>query len=92
MSEPSGGLTADAVRSATFSKPPLGKRGYDPKSVRDFLALTARRLEGRGHLCAADVRSIRFPKPPLGRRGYHDGEVDEYMLTVAAAIAALDGQ
>lgn len=47
MSEPSGGLTADAVRSATFSKPPLGKRGYDPKSVRDFLALTE---IGRAHV------------------------------------------
>jgi DivIVA domain-containing protein len=92
MSEPSGGLTADAVRSATFPKPPLGKRGYDPKSVRDFLALAARRLEGRGHLCADDVRSIRFPKPPIGRRGVHGGEVDAYMLMVAAAIAALDGQ
>jgi DivIVA domain-containing protein len=92
MSQPSGGLTADAVRAATFAKSPWGERGYDPKSVRDFLALTARRLEGRGHLCADDVRSIRFPKPPIGRRGYHGGEVDEYMLTVAAAIAALDGQ
>ncbi|BCI50775.1 cell division protein DivIVA [Mycolicibacterium litorale] len=90
MSEPSGGLTADAVRNATFSKPPLGRRGYDPKSVRDFLALTARRLEGRGHLCADDVRAIRFPKPPIGRRGYHDGEVDAYMATVADAVAALD--
>ncbi|KUI27939.1 cell division protein DivIVA [Mycobacterium sp. IS-1496] len=92
MSEPSGGLTADAVRNATFSKPAWNKRGYDPKSVRDFLALTARRLEGRGHLCADDVRLIRFPKPPIGRRGYHDGEVDQYMSRVAAAIAALDGQ
>ncbi|BBY18547.1 DivIVA domain-containing protein [Mycolicibacterium litorale] len=92
MSEPSGGLTAEAVRSATFSKPPWGKRGYDPKSVNDFLALTARRLEGRGHLCADDVRAIRFPKPPIGRRGYHDAEVDDYMRAVAAAIAALDAE
>lgn len=88
MSEP---LTAEAVRNATFSKPPWGRRGYDPKSVKDFLALTARRLEGRGHLCAEDVRAIRFPKPPIGRRGVHDGEVDDYMVAVAAAIAALEG-
>ncbi|WP_197375873.1 DivIVA domain-containing protein [Mycolicibacterium baixiangningiae] len=92
MSEPSRGLTADALRSATFSTPPWGKRGYDPKSVKDFLALTARRLEGRGHLCADDVRAIRFPKPPIGRRGFHGGEVDEFMVAVAAAIAVLDGR
>lgn len=92
MSEPSGGLTADAVRNATFGKSPWNKRGYEPKSVHDLLALTARRLEGRGHLCADDVRAIRFPKPPLGRRGYDEAEVDGYMEAVAAAIAALDSR
>ena len=49
-------LTAEDVRSATFNKPPRGKRGYDEKSVNDFLQLAARRLDGSGHLSAADVR------------------------------------
>jgi DivIVA domain-containing protein len=37
-------LTADDVRGAVFSTPPLGERGYDKKSVDDFLQLVARRL------------------------------------------------
>ena len=39
------GLTADDVRSATVERPPWGKRGYDEKSVDDFLQLVARRLD-----------------------------------------------
>jgi DivIVA domain-containing protein len=31
------GLTADDVRSATFNKPPLGKRGYDEDEGDEFL-------------------------------------------------------
>jgi DivIVA domain-containing protein len=31
------GLTAEDVRSATFNKPPWGKRDYDETSVDDFL-------------------------------------------------------
>ena len=37
------GLTADDVRNVSFSKPPLGKSGYDEKSVNDFVQLAARR-------------------------------------------------
>ncbi|HEY9265430.1 MAG TPA: DivIVA domain-containing protein, partial [Mycobacterium sp.] len=65
-----GGLTADKLRGITFEKPPWPKRGYDEKSVNDFLALAARRLDGRGHLAVADVRAVRFNKPKLGKRGY----------------------
>ncbi|HEX2284428.1 MAG TPA: DivIVA domain-containing protein [Mycobacterium sp.] len=79
-------LTADDVRSATFEKPPWGKRGYDEKSVDDFLQLVARRLEGRGHLSADDVRRIRFPKPKLGKRGYNRDEVDALLDEIATAI------
>jgi DivIVA domain-containing protein len=86
-----GGLTADEVRGATFEKPPWGKRGYDEKSVNDFLALAARRLEGRGHLSADDVRSVRFGKPPFGKRGYDEDQVDAMLDQIAAAIARLDG-
>jgi DivIVA domain-containing protein len=82
-------LTADEVRNATFSKPPLGKRGYEPKSVHDFLALAVRRLEGRGHLSADDVRGIRFRRSAIGRRGYDQVEVDAYLAAVAEAVAAM---
>jgi DivIVA domain-containing protein len=65
MDETTSALTAEDVRGTTFDKPPWGKRGYDEKSVNDFLQLVARRLEGRGHLSAADVRGMRFPKPSI---------------------------
>ena len=87
--ESSSGLTADDVRNATFDKPPWGKRGYDEKSVMDFLQLAARRLDGRGHLTADDVRGVRFGKPPLGRRGIDVGQVDELLSSIAGRIAAL---
>lgn len=79
-------LTADDVRSAQFPKPPLGKRGYDKKSVDDFLQLVARRLDGRGHLSAEDVRNIAFPKPPMFQRGYNEDEVDSLLNAVVATL------
>jgi DivIVA domain-containing protein len=85
----SSGLTADDVRNATFDKPPWGKRGYDEKSVMDFLQLVARRLDGRGHLTAEDVRGVRFGKPPFGRRGLDEDQVDDLLHQIAGTIAAL---
>jgi DivIVA domain-containing protein len=82
-------LTAEDVRSATFEKPPWGKRGYDEKSVDDFLQLAARRLDGRGHLTADDVRGIRFRKPPFGKRGYKEDDVDALLTQIAEAITSL---
>ena len=87
--ESSSGLTADGVRGASFDKPPWGRRGYDEKSVTDFLQLAARRLEGRGHLTADDVRGIRFGKPPFGRRGVDVRQVDGLLDEIACTIAAL---
>lgn len=82
-------LTAEDVRGATFGKPPWGKRGYDEKSVNDFLQLAARRLDGRGHLSSADVRGVRFPKPPLGRRGFDAARVDAMLEAIAGRIDEL---
>jgi DivIVA domain-containing protein len=86
-------LTADDVRNATFERlpwRPWGQRGYEEKSVNDFLQLVARRLEGRGHLSADDVRHIRFRKPPLNKRGYDEDQVDSFLDEIAATIADLD--
>lgn len=85
-----GGLTAEGLRGITFEKPPWGKRGYDEKSVNDFLALAARRLDGRGHLSADDVRAVRFNKPPFGKRGFNEQQVDDMLTEIAAAITHLD--
>jgi DivIVA domain-containing protein len=83
-------LTAEDVRSAAFNKPPAGRRGYDKKSVNDFLQLAARRLDGLGHLSADDVRNIAFPKPPMFKRGYHEDEVDALLDQLVATIAGRD--
>ncbi|UXA18224.1 DivIVA domain-containing protein [Mycobacterium sp. SMC-4] len=85
-----GGLTAEDLRNVTFDKPPWGQRGYSEKSVDDFLALAARRLDGRGHLSSDDVRHVAFNKPRIGKRGYNTAQVDELLERVAAAIDALD--
>ncbi|PRC52331.1 cell division protein DivIVA, partial [Mycobacterium sp. ITM-2017-0098] len=57
-----GALTGEYLRNFTFENPPFGKRGYNEKAVADFVALCARRLDGRGHLTADDVRHVRFNK------------------------------
>lgn len=82
-------LTADEVRSTTFEKSPWNKRGYEEKSVYDFLQLAARRLDGRGHLSAADVRSVGFTKSPLGKRGLDADQVDAMLDRIARTIDAL---
>ncbi len=85
-----GAVTAEYLRNFTFEKPPLGKRGYSEKAVADFVALCARRLDGRGHLSAEDVRSVRFNKPSFGKRGYDSGQVDALLDDIATAIAELE--
>lgn len=86
MSAMSRVVNAEDVRSVELPKPPMGKRGYDKKSVDDFLQLVARRLEGRGHLRADDVRNIAFPKPPMFQRGYDEDEVDALLDDVVATL------
>lgn len=85
-----GAVTAEYLRNFAFEKPPLGKRGYNEKAVLDFVALCARRLDGRGHLTANDVRNVRFNKPPFGKRGYDGTQVDALLDEIATAIAELD--
>ena len=85
-----GAVTAEYLRNFTFEKPPIGKRGYNEKAVGDFVALCARRLDGRGHVTADDVRSVRFNKPPFGKRGYDENQVDTLLDQIATAIAQLD--
>lgn len=87
-----GALTGDYLRNVTFEKPPWGKRGYNEKAVADFVALCARRLDGRGHLTAEDVRNVRFNKPPFGKRGFDENQVDDLLTEIASAIDHLDAR
>ena len=83
-------LSADDVRGAVFTKSPMGKRGYDPKSVHELLQLAARKLDGRGYLAAEDVRATTLRTTSLLQRGYDKAEVDAFVDRVVAAIRALD--
>lgn len=89
MTRTTGGVTAQDLREVELPRTPVGRRGYDEKSVNDFLQLVVRRLDGRGHLSAADVRAIRFRKSPVLRRGYEASSVDELLTRIAESIDAL---
>jgi DivIVA domain-containing protein len=76
-----GWLTPEQVRSVTFSKPPIGKRGYNEDEVDAFLDLAEAALRdptGR-ILTAGQVRHVAFSKPPFGKRGYNEDEVDRFL-------------
>ena len=83
-------LSPDDVRGAVFAKAPVGKRGYDPKSVHELLQLAARRLDGRGYLDADHVRGATLRTASLLQRGYDKAEVDAFKERLAAAIQALE--
>jgi DivIVA domain-containing protein len=93
-----GQLTGDDVRRVAFSKPSMGRRGYDEESVDNFLDkvesdLRARHAGGpvvRVALTAADVRAVAFLRPPFGRRGYDEEQVDRFLDEVQRSFVALD--
>lgn len=78
-------ITADELRAVQLGRPPLGKRGYHPGEVDDFLArageaLTALAFRRTPQLSAEEVRAAVFRKPGLGRgRGYDEDQVDELL-------------
>jgi DivIVA domain-containing protein len=69
------------VRNVTFSKPPIGKRGYDEDEVDAFLDLVeaALREPTERTLTPEQVRDVTFSKPPIGKRGYDEDEVDAFL-------------
>ena len=76
-----GSITPEQVRAVAFSKPPIGKRGYNEDEVDAFLDLleaTLRNPTGGG-LTAEDVRTVAFAKPAIGKRGYNEDEVDAFL-------------
>jgi DivIVA domain-containing protein len=77
-------LTPEQVRDVAFSKPPIGKRGYNENEVDAFLDLVeaALRDPARRTLTAEQVRGVAFSKPPIGKRGYNENEVDAFLDSV----------
>src|SRR5215475_13616789 len=81
-------FSAEAVRNLTFTKPPIGKRGYDEQEVDAFLQAIAAALEGRSPLSATDVHNAAFKKPPIGKRGYDEEEVDAFLVVIEDQLKA----
>src|SRR5262245_26451072 len=79
-------LTPAEVRSVTFDKAPLGKRGYDEKQVDAVLARLEATLAGTDQLTADDVRSVMFADAPLIKRGYNEDQVDEFLDVIVMAF------
>jgi DivIVA domain-containing protein len=74
-------LTPDDARNVAFSKPPIGKRGYNEDEVDAFLGLVEAVLAGvpGNSLSAAEVRNVAFFKPRIGKRGYDEDDVDTFL-------------
>jgi DivIVA domain-containing protein len=79
-------LTPAEVRSVTFDKAPLGKRGYDEKQVDAFLDRVEATLAGTDQLTADDVRSVVFADAPRIKRGYHEDQVDDFLDVIVMAF------
>jgi DivIVA domain-containing protein len=83
------GLTADDVANVAFSKPAMGKRGYNEDEVDAFLDRAEQALRNpraSGALTADYVRNIAFSRPPLGKRGYNEDEVDAFLDVVEQSL------
>jgi len=103
---PVGTLTEAAVRDAAFRKPPANQRGYDERSVDEFLDLVEADLHTRRAACAtpdqrgpitvnmtpSDVRAVGFAKPAVGRRGYDEKDVDDFLDAVERSFLVLDAE
>ncbi len=86
-------LTSEQVRNVAFSKPPLGKRGYNEAEVDMFLDLVEAALRDPTAriLTPERVRAIGFSKPRLGKRGYNEAEVDAFLDRVEAQVQSRQG-
>jgi DivIVA domain-containing protein len=86
-------LTPADVHNVAFSKPPIGRRGYNDAEVNAFLDRVEAALQdptGRT-LTAEQVRNVAFSKPPIGRRGYNPAEVDAFMQLVEQQLRSRAG-
>ncbi|MFT3661003.1 MAG: DivIVA domain-containing protein [Gordonia sp. (in: high G+C Gram-positive bacteria)] len=87
-------LTADDIHDVAFSKPPLGRRGYNEDQVDRFLDLLEAKFRDPADpavafLTPSAVASTIFGSPPIGLRGYHRDEVDRFLADAAHDLADL---
>lgn len=90
-------LSGPDLRNIAFSKPPIGKRGYNSQAVDEFLTRAARELEKArvGQPCEltpSEVHSVAFKKPARGERGYNEDEVDALLDLLETELAEMHGK
>lgn len=83
-----GFVTADDVRNVSFSKPPIGKHGYDHTEVDALLDRVEEKFrDPQSHsLTPEDVHNVAFSRPPIGKCGYNEDEVDAFLEMVEAKL------
>jgi DivIVA domain-containing protein len=88
-----GHLTAEQVHDVAFSKPPMGKRGYNEDEVDAFLDYVEAALrDPAGHtLTPEQVRNTAFAKPPIGKVGYNEAEVDAFLDLIEQQVKSRRG-
>ncbi|WP_304441142.1 DivIVA domain-containing protein [Mycobacterium sp. 852002-50816_SCH5313054-b] len=77
MRDPAGrALTADQVRTVTFSKPPVGKRGYNEDEVDAFLEAVAAQFHSGPGVPPAGRSHARDPALDSKGRRFLNGVLD----------------
>jgi DivIVA domain-containing protein len=90
MGEGAMSLRPEDVRSAAFSSPPRGSRGYDKSQVDALLARVAAALAGSHDPgLVAELRTASFARASWGRRGYNPLEVDAFLDLCIAELTRL---
>jgi DivIVA domain-containing protein len=80
-------MTPQDVHEAKFSRPPIGRRGYDQAEVDEFLAKAERALAGAERMTPVEIERVTFSRPLFGA-GYDEREVDEFLDKLESELAA----
>jgi DivIVA domain-containing protein len=74
----SGGLTSEDVRNVAFSKPPIGKRGYNEDEVDAFLDMLLTHVAARPGAFPAPPQDAVAPPPARRSRSKHERPQSRY--------------
>jgi DivIVA domain-containing protein len=74
----SGGLTYDDVRNVAFSKPPIGKRGYNEDEVDAFLEMLLTHVTARPGAFPTPPQDAVAPPPARRSRSKHERPQSRY--------------
>jgi DivIVA domain-containing protein len=75
-------MTPDEVHNVAFTKPPIGRRGYDEEEVDALLDLVETTLRGQPRVTRDQLAAVTFRRPPIGKRGYRQSDVNEFIQRV----------